>query len=171
MNPLNADAVAREQETMMQRGFGMLSGKFSVLIRLAVLAAMGAVFVGTVTTVHAGTTCTEVTPSSLVFNGVVAAAGDFSGLTMVTPVDLASLQFRITEDGAPFNQSDNFDANNFGNWTPWDDNASNNWLLDNNGTPSSNVGPSADHSGSGYYVYTESSSGSENDVYTLTSNS
>ncbi|MCF6177804.1 MAG: hypothetical protein L3J63_00230, partial [Geopsychrobacter sp.] len=123
-----------------------------------------------------GTTpsCTEVTPSSISFNGATTAAGDFSGSTMVTPVDLTSLQFRITEGtggGAPFSQTDNFDANNFGNWTPWDDNSGNDWLLDNNSTPSSNVGPSADHSGSGYYVYTESSSGSENDVYTLTSNS
>ncbi len=42
-------------------------------------------------------TCTESTPSSIAFNGVTTAAGDFSGLSMVTPVDLASLEYRITE--------------------------------------------------------------------------
>ncbi|ORJ60341.1 hypothetical protein, partial [Geothermobacter hydrogeniphilus] len=117
--------------------------------------------------------CTELTPSSISFNGVNTAAGDFSGASMVTPVDLMNLEFRVTEGtggGAPFSQTDNFDANNFGNWTPSDTNTSNNWLLDANTTPSSNVGPSGDHTGGGYYAYTESSSGSYPETYWLTSN-
>ncbi|PNU19658.1 hypothetical protein C2E25_11175, partial [Geothermobacter hydrogeniphilus] len=117
--------------------------------------------------------CTELTPSSISFNGVNTAAGDFSGASMVTPVDLMNLEFRVTEGtggGAPFSQTDNFDANNFGNWIPSDTNTSNNWLLDANTTPSSNVGPSGDHTGGGYYAYTESSSGSYPETYWLTSN-
>ncbi len=38
------------------------------------------------------------------------------------------------------------------------------WLVDNNGTGSSNTGPSTDNSGSGNYLYTEASSGSTGDI-------
>ncbi|MDT8442735.1 MAG: CxxxxCH/CxxCH domain-containing protein [Desulfuromonadales bacterium] len=37
------------------------------------------------------------TPSSISFNGVNTAAGNFNGSSMVTPVDLNTLQYRITE--------------------------------------------------------------------------
>lgn len=43
------------------------------------------------------TDCTDSIASSIAFNGVTTAAGDFAGLSMVTPVDLTNLEYRITE--------------------------------------------------------------------------
>lgn len=40
----------------------------------------------------------------------------------------------------------------------------NDWIVDSNGTPSSNTGPTSDHSGSGNYLYVEASGNSNNSV-------
>ncbi|MEZ4617039.1 MAG: hypothetical protein R2867_16245 [Caldilineaceae bacterium] len=42
--------------------------------------------------------------------------------------------------------------------------ACNNWIVDNNGTPSNNTGPSSDHTGSGNYLYVEASNNSNRTV-------
>jgi predicted CxxxxCH...CXXCH cytochrome family protein len=41
--------------------------------------------------------CVEYVPSSLTFNGVNTAAGNFNGFSMVTATDLTNLEFRVTE--------------------------------------------------------------------------
>lgn len=46
--------------------------------------------------------------------------------------------------------------------------ACNQWIVDNNSTPTSNTGPTADHSGSGSYLYVEASGNSNATVALLT---
>ncbi|ORJ53221.1 hypothetical protein B5V00_16485, partial [Geothermobacter hydrogeniphilus] len=110
--------------------------------------------------------CTESTPSSISFNGVTTASGDFSGAGMVSTVDLTNLEFRVTEgsgSGSPFpTQTDDFAGlsngtrPNFGNWTGVNgSDGTNGWVALSGSTGSSSTGP-----GNGNpdpYVYLESS--------------
>ncbi len=123
-------------------------------------------------------TCTELTPSSISFNGTTSAAGDFTGSSFVTPVDLTSLEFRVTEGSfaPPFTpQTDDFSAASGGDltlytaqtgWTNWigvnGSDGTNSWCYaDNaNGTASGGTGTVAGNPRP--WIYLEASANGQN---------
>jgi len=117
-------------------------------------------------TVTVDNTCTESTPSSIIWNGTSTAAGDFSGASFATLTDVNTMEYQVTQGSAPGPDFNQLDAD-FGNGnhvllssvtTNWAPTAGASWCVQQGTTPSNGPGPSAGNPDP--YLYHEASNSS-----------